>query len=162
MDNGKEFCNIKLETYCKKNEINFIHGRPYHPQSQDCVESFNKEIKRILENIYLEEPNAFSIYDALPEAVQIYNNNRHSSTKYRPNDIFFINDDIILKKVIKNIKNSQKKFKNSSNSIPVNSNCLLCENFELKNKIIKEKKIKKKVNTYYHVLLLELKDQMNI
>ena len=75
------------------------------------VESFNKEVKRLLEKIYLEETNTFSIYIVLSQAIQIYNNNRHSSKKYRPNDIFFITDEVIIKKVIKNIKISQKKIK---------------------------------------------------
>lgn len=104
-DNGKEFFNIKLETFCKEKGINFIHGIPYHPQSQGWVENCNKEIKRLLEKIYLEEPNTFSIYVALPQAIQIYNNNRHSSRKYRSDDIFFITDEFIIKMVIQNIKN---------------------------------------------------------
>jgi transposase InsO family protein len=58
-DNGKEFSNRLLEEYCRINNIQFIHGRPYHPQSQGCIEKFNMEIKRILENIYLENKKIF-------------------------------------------------------------------------------------------------------
>ena len=43
-DNGKEFCNKLFEDYCNNNEIIIIRGRPYHPQSQGVVESFNQEI----------------------------------------------------------------------------------------------------------------------
>lgn len=42
-DNENEFLIIKLETYCKENGINFIHRRPFHPQSQDYIESSNKK-----------------------------------------------------------------------------------------------------------------------
>ena len=58
-DNGKEFCNKLIEDYCKENNINIIHGRPYHPQSQGVVESYNKEIKRLLELKYLEQKKNF-------------------------------------------------------------------------------------------------------
>ena len=33
-DNGTEFKNKKFNNYCHKNEINLIHGRPRHPQTQ--------------------------------------------------------------------------------------------------------------------------------
>ena len=53
-DNGKEFCNSLFDDYCYTNNIIIIRGRPHHhPQSQGIVESFNKEIKRLLENKYL-------------------------------------------------------------------------------------------------------------
>ena len=48
--NGKEFVNKLLIDYCINNNIIFLRGRPYHPQTQGCVEVFNKEIKRLLEN----------------------------------------------------------------------------------------------------------------
>jgi transposase InsO family protein len=39
-DKGKEFCNKLIEDYCKDNNINIIHGCPYHQQSKgvfkDC------------------------------------------------------------------------------------------------------------------------------
>jgi len=61
-DNGREFRNKIFEEYCNLNNIKIIHGRPYHPQSQGCVESYNKKIKSLLENRYLENPKRFSIY----------------------------------------------------------------------------------------------------
>ena len=47
-DNGKEFVNQKVENYLSKNNIKFIHGRPYYPQSQGSVEAFNKYIQNAL------------------------------------------------------------------------------------------------------------------
>ena len=63
---------------CNNNEIKIIRGRPYHPQSQGIVESFNKKMKRLFENKYLEAPKKFSIIMALPDIIEIYNNNIHS------------------------------------------------------------------------------------
>ena len=69
-DNGKEFCNNIFEDYCNTNNIKIIRGRLYHPQSQGIVESFNKEIKRLLENNYLENPKKFFLENALPDIVK--------------------------------------------------------------------------------------------
>ena len=68
-DNGKEFTNALLNKYCDELEIKLFHGRPYHPQSQGTVESFNKEIKRLLEVKYLESKKDFSIYTILPDII---------------------------------------------------------------------------------------------
>ena len=95
-ENGKEFRNKLFEDYCKKNEISFVHGR-HHRQSRGTVESYNKEIKRLLEVRYLENPKFVSIYKDLPDVINIYNENIHSSTKFKPN--FCLNLKIkILKK----------------------------------------------------------------
>ena len=37
-DNGGEFINKLFKTYCNKNDIILIHGRPRHPQTQGAVE----------------------------------------------------------------------------------------------------------------------------
>ena len=60
------------------------------------VESFNKEIKRLLENNYLENPKKFFLENALPDIVEIYNNNIHSSTKYKPVYLFDTNNKNII------------------------------------------------------------------
>ena len=96
-DNGKEFRNKLFEDYFKKNKISFVHGRLYHPQSQGVAESYNKEIKRLLEVSYLENPKCFSIYKDLPDVINIYNENIH--TTLNSNLIFCLNLKIkILKK----------------------------------------------------------------
>ena len=77
------------------------------------MESFNKEIKKLLTNKYLANKNKFSIYLALPEVIKIYNNNNHGSTKYSPNYLFSCKDKGILKEIIQNIKNSQKNKKSN-------------------------------------------------
>ncbi len=95
-DNGKEFCNSLFNKYCIDSGIKHICERPYHPQSQGYVESFNKELKRLSETKYLEDQKNFNINTELQEIINIYNNNIHNTTKY---------------KLILNIKNSQKNLK---------------------------------------------------
>ena len=106
-DNGKEFVNKLIENFCENNNINIIKGRAYHPQTQGWVKSFNKEIKRLLLEHFLEKKR-FSIYTQLPEVIKIYNN-IHSSTKYMPIDLFNANDKTLIKKGKPNIKTSQNK-----------------------------------------------------
>ena len=72
-DKGKEFTNALLNKYCDELEIKLFLGRPYLPQSQGAVQSFNKEIKRLLEVKYLESKKDFSIYTILPDIIEIYN-----------------------------------------------------------------------------------------
>ena len=51
-DNGKEFVNELLTNWLEKINITHILGGKYHPQSQGAVESFNKTIQKILNEIY--------------------------------------------------------------------------------------------------------------
>jgi transposase InsO family protein len=36
-DNGPEFKNTKLDDFCIKNKISYIHGIPYNPNSQGRI-----------------------------------------------------------------------------------------------------------------------------
>ena len=92
----------------------------------------------------MENSKNFSIYTSLPDVLKIYNDNIHSTTKFRPIDIFGTTDKKIIKKVIANTKNAKKKFKNKVEGFSVNTKCLLCENFILKGNTIKYNKLKKK------------------
>ena len=46
VDNGTEFKNKILETYCNNNNIKLVHSSPYHPQTKGVVEVAHKEIKK--------------------------------------------------------------------------------------------------------------------
>ena len=47
-DNGFEFINETLKTYLEKSGIYHIRGLPYHPQSQEAVEAFNRTVQNFL------------------------------------------------------------------------------------------------------------------
>ena len=115
----------------------------------------------MLELKYLENRKKFSIYNALPDAIHTYNENIHSTTKFKPNVLFNIKDSKIIRQVLDNIKKSQRKNK-SIEGIKINSKCLMSEIFDLKGKTIKYKKFAKKGKYSYHVLLLEIMGLMNI
>ena len=143
-DNGKEFCNKLISSYCCDNEVTLIHGRPYHPQTQGSIEAFNKEIKKILENLYLENKKDFDIFLYLPDALNIYNNNIHSVTKMKPSELFKTKDDKIIRQALLNIKKYNKKFKKSDNGFKIGTKCLLSNKFDITGKYIKYKKFKRK------------------
>ena len=98
-------------------------------------------ISKIQRNFFLE--------NALPDIVEIYNNNIHSSTKYKPIYLFNTNDKNIINRVVENIKKSKKNF--NDNSFKIDTKCLLCENFELGDNTIKLKCFVKK-NIFYSLL----------
>ena len=53
-DNGGEFVSHVTEILCSKSNIKVVHGRPYHPQSQDQVENLNKRVKRAVVSMLLK------------------------------------------------------------------------------------------------------------
>ena len=44
-DNGKEFWNKNVDNFLEKRGIKHVLGAPYHLQSQDAIETFNKSIQ---------------------------------------------------------------------------------------------------------------------
>ena len=44
-DNGKEFCNKQMDTFCKNNGITITHGAPRTPQTQGLIERSNRSCK---------------------------------------------------------------------------------------------------------------------
>ena len=88
-DNGKEFSNKNLNEYLKSNNIKFIHGKAYNPKSQGCVERLNRTLKIKLLSKYLDDKETFNIMQANNEIIFNYNNSVHSTTLYKPIEIFF-------------------------------------------------------------------------
>ena len=44
-DNGKEFCNKRMETFCQSNGITMKHGAPRAPATQGLIERSNRSCK---------------------------------------------------------------------------------------------------------------------
>ena len=53
-DNGKEFTNNKIKKFCKKIDVELLHGRARHSQTQGVVERYNRTINYLLKNAYLD------------------------------------------------------------------------------------------------------------
>ena len=115
-----EFCNSDLSNFCTNNDIKIIHGKPRHPQ----------------------------IAISLADIINIHNNKKHSITEEVPKYIRDLNNkddiEIINERIAKNIgrKNKNKDIINFENYYCINSD------LEVKNnRLIKNKKIKKKIKS---------------
>ena len=112
-DNGGEFKNNDLESFCHKNDIKLIHSSPYHPQTNGTVEATHKEIQKYICMDYLKNKKNFNIEDSLFEIIKIHNNKKHSTTKRIPKDIRDLEDKIEIENIKKEmVKELQRKNKN--------------------------------------------------
>ena len=100
--------NHLFEKFCTDHNIKHIFSSPYHPQSNGVVEVAHKEIKKNVIIDFSKHPENFNLKTSLLEAVEIHNNYIHTSTLYRPVELFENTDEEIYLKVIENIKKRWK------------------------------------------------------
>ena len=103
-DNGSEYCNDIIDTFCAENSIKHITSSPKHPQTNGVVKIVHREIRRKVMMDYCNSTTSFDFKDSLLEAVNIHNHNIHTSTGYRPIDIINNTDEEIYLQVMENIK----------------------------------------------------------
>jgi len=116
-DNGREFDNKRINVYLEEQQIKFVHGRPYHPESQGCIERSHKTLQEGLKKYYVQNKANFYIESALEACLDLYNMEIHSTTKMRPTDAIKLDpknekDQNNIDFVIFNTKNSRKQAKN--------------------------------------------------
>ena len=85
-DNGGEF-KLDFETFCRAHEITIRRNRPYSPEANGIVERANKEIRKLLRNINLENENNNWV-DNLRRVEDLRNNTYTSAIKAIPNKIW--------------------------------------------------------------------------
>ena len=162
-DNGSEFKNELIEKYLNDNEIKFIHGSPYNPHSQGVVERFHQTIKDLMYSIYADEKMKEDLKEYLDIALKKYNNHIHSSTRYKPNEIFYSTSEELFKEVLGNIKNSFKNITGEFKNFEENEKCLLNGKFKIQKKyngkepgiLLFDKLKNKKVYTKFNVIIQE-------
>lgn len=108
-DNGKEFVNEEVKSLCKNRNINFIQGRPYHPQSQGVVEKINDFVSQSLKNSYSaflkqKKNEIWDIEGALKAFTVNANRNVHSVTLKVPNRLVLCEDKNEIHEVKKRIE----------------------------------------------------------
>ena len=112
VDNGGEFSNKFLDSYCEKNIILLIHSNPYHPQTNGAYESVHKEIKKYIYDAYIKKKDYFNIEEELFKITKIHNNKMHSTTGRIPKEIRDLNDkkeiDLIKENIIKTLSKKIK------------------------------------------------------
>ena len=116
-DNGREFDNKRINIYLDGQQIKFVHGRPYHPESQGCIERSHRTLQEGLKKQYIQERTNFYVESALETCLDQYNMEIHSTTKMRPIDAIKLDpenekDQKQIEFVIFNTKKSRRDAKN--------------------------------------------------
>ena len=83
-DNGLEYVNTLFNEFCNKNNI--------------MIEVIHKEIRRFVILKYGDCDKNVDLKNILLDAINCHNHNIHSSTSFRPSDIFNNTDEDIKKK----------------------------------------------------------------
>lgn len=101
-DNGSCYIANELKAYLKTNHnMQQIHGRPLHPQTQGKIERYHRTMKNVvkLDNYYCPE----ELIKAIEEFVNRYNNERyHESLKnLTPADVYYGRGELILAERLK-------------------------------------------------------------
>jgi len=87
-DNGSEFKNNLFQEFCTKHNIEHIFSSQYHPQTNGVVEVAHKEIKEYVIIEYSKNPDNFNLkYSLLGAGEIINNNNKHTTTYFKPIDL---------------------------------------------------------------------------
>ena len=108
-DNGTEFKGAFSKLLDDK-KIKHIRGRPYHPESQGSIESFNKYLKQEIPK-YLSkfDKNQLDSATALTNFLDNYNNHKkHSATKKTPHSLFNEKSLTKIEEVIDLLKRKEK------------------------------------------------------
>lgn len=118
-DNGSCYIANELKSYLKDNyQMQQVHGRPNHPQTQGKIERYHRTMKNVvkLDNYFAPE----ELEMALEKFVSRYNNERYheSLNNLTPADVYFGRGDQILKEreklkklAIVNRRNEYQKLK---------------------------------------------------
>ena len=101
-DNGREFKNYKTIQWYKDNDIQYIFTLPYAPQSNGLIENFNKQLRKMMREIFIRNNNLRWV-----EYLQICCDNKNTqynkTTKHSPNTLW--NEDSFYT----NVKNKTRE-----------------------------------------------------
>lgn len=88
MDQGLEFKNKNMQELSKLYEFDISYSAVSHPQSNGSVERFHATLLDSLRCFKLEYPHK-SVVEIIPYALISYNNSKHSSTLFPPQELLF-------------------------------------------------------------------------
>jgi hypothetical protein len=93
-DEGSEFTNKSFLQILEKHKIEIIYATNHAP----FLESFNRTIKRMMTN-YMEATKNSSWAAVYRDVLNAYNDTKHSTTKFAPNDIQTEDIEAVRKKI---------------------------------------------------------------
>ena len=123
-----------FEEYCNENTIQFVHGLPYNAKCQGLIESFNKTVKRRL--FYIIRLGSKDLQTDLDLIVKTYNSVKHTTTRFVPKDLLFLeNDEVLFGKVKSNTeKRMTRSVKRSKIQFQIGDCLLICNQFKKNNR----------------------------
>ena len=86
-DNGSEFKNYNTIDWYKENNIKHIFTLPYAPESNGLIENFNKQLRKMLREIFIRNNNLKWV-DYLQICCDNKNTQYNSTTKHTPNQLW--------------------------------------------------------------------------
>jgi len=111
-DEGSEFTNNKFIQLLEKHKIEIIYATNHAP----FVESFNRTMKRMMDR-YMEANDISSWTTIYRDLLNAYNNTKHSSTGFAPNDIKKEDIDTVKKNIKKRGKVKKYEEINEGDSV---------------------------------------------
>lgn len=97
-DNGACYIASELQDYLTGKNMQAVHGRPYHPQTQGKIERYHRSMKNVvkLDNYYCPD----ELIDAISRFVEYYNYQRYheSLDNVTPADVYYGRQEEILKR----------------------------------------------------------------
>ena len=86
-DNGGEFENKIFIDWAKEHNISIRRSASYQPTSNASVENFNNILRKMIREGYVRN-NSLNWVDHLQTYINNRNNTKHSTTKYKPVDLW--------------------------------------------------------------------------
>jgi transposase InsO family protein len=86
-DNGGEFKNYQTKAWLKDNNIKPVYSLPYSPESNGLIENFNKQLRKMMRDIFIRNNNLNWI-DYLQDMINSKNESYNSTIKSKPNLIW--------------------------------------------------------------------------
>lgn len=99
-DEGSEFTNKKFLDLLESKNIKIIYATNHAP----FVESFNRTMKRMM-TIYMKNNDVSSWTSIYRDLINTYNDTKHSTTKFAPNDIKKEDIDLVRKNINERARN---------------------------------------------------------
>lgn len=88
-DRGLEFNNAQLSALLQQHNINHLFNKPYNPVKY--VESFNRNIRKTLRELFLRNNNLVW-WNKCDQLAQILNDTQSTITDKKPHELFFLQD----------------------------------------------------------------------
>jgi putative transposase len=88
-DNGPCYISDELKNYMEGREMDHIHGKPYHPQTQGKIERYHRSMKNVVKLNHYYLP--WDLEGEIRKFVEYYNNERYheSLNNVPPAAVFF-------------------------------------------------------------------------